>query len=126
MNVYIVAPSSSPTDLIVVSTTTTSITVNWTYNTSDADGYVVYYNGTAKLVEGGDMKETTLDGLIPGTSYFITVRAYQDILGPSSTTLNTTTDDGKLDLCQCTISCKCSSIYISQYTTCISSNRPTQ
>ena len=33
------------------------------------------------------MKETTLDGLIPGTSYSITVRAYQDILGPPSTTV---------------------------------------
>ena len=57
------------------------------YDTSDADGYVVYYNGTAKLVVGGDVKETTLDGLIPGTSYSITVRAYQDILGPPSTPL---------------------------------------
>ena len=94
------APSSSPTNITVVSTTTTSITVNWMYDTSDADGYVVYYNGTAKLVEGGDMKETTLDGLIPGTSYSITVRAYQDILGPPSITFNTATDDGKLDLCQ--------------------------
>ena len=55
------------------------------YDTSDADGYVVYYNDTAKLVVGGDVKETTLDGLIPGTSYSITVRAYQDILGPPST-----------------------------------------
>ena len=64
------------------------------YNTSDADGYVVYYNGTAKLVEGGDMKETTLDGLIPGTSYSITVRVHQDILGPPSTPLNAATDDG--------------------------------
>ena len=44
------------------------------------------------------MKETTLDGLIPGTSYSITVRAYQDILGPSTTSLNTVTDDGKLDI----------------------------
>ena len=70
---YILAPSSS-TNITVASTTTTSITVNWMYNTSDADGYVVYYNGTAKLVVGG---ETTLDGLIPGTSYSITVRAYQ-------------------------------------------------
>ena len=95
------------------------------YDASDADGYVVYYNGTAKLV-GGDMKETTLDGLIPQTSYSITVRAYQDILGPPSTTLNTATNDGKLDLWQCIISCKCYSIYISQYTTYISTNRPTQ
>ena len=65
------------------------------YNTSDADGYVVYYNGAAKQVVGGDVKETTLDGLIPGTSYSITVRAYQDILGPASTALNAATDDGK-------------------------------
>ena len=89
-----IAPSSSPV-ITVVSTTTTSITVNWMYDTSDADGYVVYYNGTAKLVEGGDMKETTLDGLIPGTNYSITVRTYQDILGPPSTILNTATDNGK-------------------------------
>ena len=65
------------------------------YDTSDADGYVVYYSGTAKQVVGGDMKETTLDGLIPGTTYSITVRAYQDILGPPSTSTTATTDDGK-------------------------------
>ena len=87
-------PSSSPIDITVVSTTTTSITVNWMYDTSDADGYVVYCNGTAKLVVGGDVKETTLAGLIPGTSYSITLRAYQDILGPPSTTRIATTDDG--------------------------------
>ena len=68
------------------------------YDTSDADGYVVYYNGTAKLVEGGAMNETTLEGLIPGISYSITVRAYQDILGPPSTTLNDRTGDGKAQL----------------------------
>ena len=65
------APSSSPTDTTVVSTNTTSITVNWMYvDTRDADGYIVYYNGTAKVVVGGDVKETILDGLIPGTSYY--------------------------------------------------------
>ena len=63
------------------------------YDTSDADGYVVYYNGTAKLVVG-DMKETTLDGLIPEANYSVTVRAYQDILGPSNTTLYSTTNEG--------------------------------
>ena len=64
------------------------------YDTSDADGYVVYYNGTAKQVVGGDMKETTVDGLIPGISYSITVRAYQDILGPASM-ITAATEDGK-------------------------------
>ena len=102
---YFLAPSSSPTSITVVSITTTSITVNWMYNTSDADGYVVYYDveyydDTAKLVVGGDTKQTKIDGLIPDTSYSITVRAYQDILGPPSITLDTATDDGKLDLCQ--------------------------
>ena len=61
------------------------------YDTSDADGYVVYRNGTAKLVVGGDVKKTTLDGLMPTTIYSITVRAYQDILGPASTAIYTTT-----------------------------------
>ena len=48
---------------------------------------MVYYNNNVSQVEGGDVKETTLDGLIPVTSYSITVRAYQDILGPPSTSL---------------------------------------
>ena len=68
------------------------------YDTSDADGYVVYYNDIAKLVGEGDVKETTLNGLIPGTSYSIRVRAYQDILGPPSTTLNAATVNGNSSL----------------------------
>ena len=55
----------------------------------------MYYNGRANKLVGGDIKETTLDGLIPGTSYSITVRGYQDILGPPSMTLYVTTDDGE-------------------------------
>ena len=45
------------------------------------------------------MKETTLDGLIPVTSYSITVRAYQDILGPSSTSLNVITANDSTSEC---------------------------
>ena len=50
---------------------------------------MVYYNNNVRKVEGGDVKETTLDGLIPELNYCITitVRAYQDILGPPSTSL---------------------------------------
>ena len=91
---FILAPSSSPSGVRAVSICATNVTVKWTYNTSDADGYVVYYNGTAKLVVGGDVKETTLDGLISGTSYSIKIRAYQDILGPPSAAFIATTDDG--------------------------------
>ena len=83
---FILAPSSSPSNVTVVSICATNVTVNWTYDTNDADGYVVYYNNNVRKV-GGDVKETTLDGLIPVTSYSITVRAYQDILGPPSTPL---------------------------------------
>ena len=82
--IFILAPSSSPSNVTVVSICAINVTVNWTYDTNDADGYVVYYNNNISKVEGGDVKETTLDGLIPVTSYTITVRAYQDILGPPS------------------------------------------
>ena len=34
-------------------------------------------------VKGGNQSTTTLKGLIGGTTYNITVRAYQDILGPA-------------------------------------------
>ena len=53
----------------------------------------MYYNGTAKQVVGGDIKETTLTGLIPGAYYSITVRAYQDIPGPAGA-VTAATDDG--------------------------------
>ena len=39
-------------------------------------------------VIGSNNTSVTLDGLIPGTNYSITVRAYQDILGPPSSPLN--------------------------------------
>ena len=85
---FILAPSSSPSNVTVVSICATNVTVNWIYDTNDADGYVVYYNNNVSKVEGGDVKETTLDGLIPVTSYSITVRAYQDILGLPSIPLD--------------------------------------
>ena len=72
----------------LVDKTATTITVSWTPVPSDADGYVV--NATsdthtvAQQVIGGSQNETTWKGLIPVTTYNITVRAYQDILGPAS------------------------------------------
>ena len=60
----------------------TSIEVYWK-PISDAIGYVVYVdNAVYDIIEN---TTTTIDELIPGTVYVITVRAYQDILGPSST-----------------------------------------
>ena len=46
------------------------------------------------LVTTSDVTTTTLSGLLPGTTYNITIRAYQDILGPLSDILVITTLDG--------------------------------
>ena len=42
-------------------------------------------------VKGGNQSTTTLKGLRVGTTYNITVRAYQDILGPVSNTISVQT-----------------------------------
>ena len=60
---------------------------------SDANGYVVYVNDMVHSIIGSTNTSNTVNDLIPGTSYSITVRAYQDILGPTST-LYTTTENG--------------------------------
>ena len=87
---YVTAPSSAPT-ILLVNKSSTSITVNWRA-IPDADGYVVYVDDAVYDIFEND---TTVTNLIPVTNYSITVRAYQDILGPVSTPLNVTTDDGK-------------------------------
>ena len=43
---------------------------------------------------GGNQSTTTLKGLRGGTTYNITVRAYQDILGPVSNTISVQTYPG--------------------------------
>ena len=67
----------------------TSVTISWTaVNASDADGYVVYYStstGSTSAVDVGNVTQYTLGGLAPGYHYNITVRAYQDLLGPGTT-----------------------------------------
>ena len=84
--------SSSPT---LVKKTATTITVSWTPVPSDADGYVV--NATSdthtvtQQVKGGSQNETTLKRLIPVTTYNITVRAYQEILGLASNAISVQT-----------------------------------
>ena len=46
-------------------------------------------------VNGSSVSQTTLNGLLPGTTYNITVRAYQDILGTASNTTLVTTTESK-------------------------------
>ena len=93
--VILSAPGFTPSLPILVNKTATTITISWTPVLSDAYGYVV--NATSDIhivtqqVKGGSQYEMTLKGLIPGTTYNITVRAYQDILGPASNTTSVQT-----------------------------------
>ena len=81
----------------MVNKTATIITVNWTaLNSSDADGYVVNVTSNTDTVqtvqvEGSSNNTITLKGLRIGRTYNITVRAYQQLLGPASSTISVTT-----------------------------------
>ena len=93
-------PGFTPSPPTLVNKTATTITVSWTPVPSDTDGYVV--NATSDIhtvtqqVIGGSQNEMTLKGLIPSTTYNITVRAYQDILGPASNVISVQTLSGTL------------------------------
>ena len=66
---------------------------------ADADGYVVYYNTcteSTSAVDVGNVTQYTLGGLVPHRSYTITVRAYQDLLGPASAPLEVATLNSEL------------------------------
>ena len=81
---------------ISVNKTATTITVNWTaLDSSDADGYVVNVTSDTDTVqtvqvEGSSNNTITLNGLRGGTTYNIIVRAYQQLLGPASSTISVT------------------------------------
>ena len=87
-------PATAPSSLTEVNKTINAVTVNWTaLNSSDADGYVVNVtNGTDTVqtvqVEGSSNNTITLNGLRGGTTYSITVRAYQQLLGPASSAIS--------------------------------------
>ena len=90
--VILSAPAFTPSFPTLINKTATTITVSWIPVPSDAYGYVV--NATSDThtvtyqVKGGNQNEMTLKGLIPATTYDITVRAYQDILGPASNVIS--------------------------------------
>uniref|UniRef100_A0A1X7TQU1 protein-tyrosine-phosphatase n=1 Tax=Amphimedon queenslandica TaxID=400682 RepID=A0A1X7TQU1_AMPQE len=84
-------PATAPSSLTEVNQIATTITVSWTaLDSSDADGYVVNVTSDTDTVqtvqvEGSSNNTVTLNGLRGGTTYSITVRAYQQLLGPAST-----------------------------------------
>ena len=93
------APNFAPQDQSACAKTSTSAVVSWGWPSAqpDADGYVIYYNNGSwsddviVKVEGGYTSEYTLEGLEPGTTYTITLRAYQDLLGIASEAVQVTT-----------------------------------
>ena len=97
---FLLVPGSAPSFLTVFSKTATTITVNWTaLDSSDADGYVVNVTSDTDTVqtvqvEGSSNNTITLNGLRGGTAYNITVRAYQQLLGPASSTISVQTLPG--------------------------------
>ena len=59
-------------------------------NATEADGYVVYstpQSTNTTAVDVGNVTQYTLEGLVPGNTYNITVRAYQDLLAPESSSI---------------------------------------
>ena len=100
MHFFLLVPATAPSSLTEVNKTTTTITVSWTaLDSSDADGYVV--NVTSDIdtvqivqVEGHSNNTITLNGLKIGKNYNITVRAYQQLLGPASSTISVQTLPG--------------------------------
>ena len=93
----ILVPATAPSFLTEVSKTDTTITVSWTaFNSSDADGYVVNVTSDTDTVqtvqvEGSSNNTITLNELREGTIYSTTVRAYQQLLGPASSTISVQT-----------------------------------
>ena len=91
MLLIILVPTTAPSSLTEVNKTATTITVRWTaLDSSDADGYVVNVTSDTDTVqtvqvEGSSNNTITLNGLNKDTTYSITVRAYQRLLGPAST-----------------------------------------
>ena len=83
-------PATAPPSLIVVNKKATSITVSWTaLDSSDADGYAVNVTSDTDTVQtvqvkGSSNDTITLNGLNIATTYSITVRAYQQLLGPAN------------------------------------------
>ena len=95
-NVILSAPKFTPSPPTLVNKTATTITVSWRPVPSDANGYVVNATSNTHIVtqqvKGISQNEMTLKELIPLTTYNITVRAYQDILGPASNVISVQTN----------------------------------
>jgi chitodextrinase len=91
-----VQPPSAPSDLQVLNTTLTSITISWTAPVSQPNGlsgYVVLYNGNESPVSG-NTTQATITGLTDTTTYQFTVVAVSstNVRSPESAPLTASTD----------------------------------
>ena len=91
-----VAPNFTPTNLTVLHKNATSVTISWTaVDATEADGYVVYYKARTEYQNDvGNTTQCKLTGLNVNSTN-ITVRAYQDLLGPPSAILSVETVKGE-------------------------------
>ena len=78
---YCICQLAPSVPMLNVIENSTSIEVYW-MSISDAKGYVIYIDDSVYTIIENTI---TVDELVPGTIYVITVRAHQDILGPAST-----------------------------------------
>ena len=87
--VFVTAPSIPPSSVTVLNKTATTIAVGWTViDSSEADGYGfsihgpdTQSNGRIQDVNQNSVLLTMLNGT---TNYNITIRAFQQLLGPGS------------------------------------------
>jgi chitodextrinase len=91
-----VQPPSAPSDLTVIDTTLTSISIQWTAPASQPNGlsgYVVLYNGN-ELPVSASTTQTTVSGLTSSTAYRFTVVAVSStgVRSEESAPLNASTD----------------------------------
>lgn len=94
-------PASPPFSLTVVNKTISTITLSWAaLSFSDANGYVVNVTSDTNIVkivrvDNGDQNIiTTLEDLRAETTYSITIRAYQQLLGPATSAIHVQTLPG--------------------------------
>ena len=88
---FSLAPDFSLREVEVCGMDVSSVTICWSLPsaTPDADGYVIHFQNGSKstrvaVVEGRLATRHKLNSLEVDTNYTMTVRAYQDILGPPS------------------------------------------
>lgn len=104
---YISAPTATPGDLTVVNISANELNVSWERpNEIDVNGELHYYilhyyivNQAETLVSmniSGDSLSTVLGGLNNFTSYSVSVAAFTLGVGPSSTAVATTSENGGL------------------------------